>query len=928
MKKLWMVVALALLGMRAGAQAVNPQNTFGGAVSVNNPSLWLNFNDATAHFVDQVSGTTFGPTANVNAGQIVTASPSALSTGYLVVQSPALPAGLTVNKIQFQFDVTPTAGPYTIACATGTGLSLTTANSFTVNVAANTSIQTFTAPTNFTAFTVAANTHCGYWVNTAGPSVSGTYSMFTGPTGILYLAGASSLPAGTNTYTSNAGINLSMIFGGTVLSPGTVLPRQPGFDATNNANYSAAFPYNGWNAAANSSLGSYDWFTPSSMMVHVDRLNWTRSGTLVLASKGDVGSPSNSYWELYLQMNGWNSQLCYTRNSVGNSISNWGGTITQGICTSAAFDAMPNGLNYSLVITDSGTGSSGWGGTQALNMYVNGLQVGSSVGIPGASYSGTYQYGFGAVQVSVVSGGTGFTAATGFTSTGGGANCTVAGTISEAGGALTSGVLGVTYTSDYGCTSAPTVTLTSPTGTGATFSTTLNGASVVSSAPLMVPGSVSGGAFNGIAGATTTQTSTYVDEFALFPSVLSFGAISNIFYETKFYQGIVNTGTAKPVVILDDDTFVDSDNQFLLAMAIGAHKAGVITLAGLVVEDYTPAAIAAWRQMLDSAGLNDVPVTVPPVNPGASGYATTNVIAYNASTPLTLSAWAHSTAMYRSIFAKYPTRPIAVLLGGPVWGAYAAFTSSAADSVSSLTGLQLINQNGLNGGAVYAQGWLYDTSADGGTVVANNQTMPIIWVGGTPMNGGPGALYTRTASDPLWMWFNSVHTDVRQCYDCLTLQAAVSSYFTFGVSMTATGGTGYAAMTPFTLSGTGANSNCHGSGYLTASSGVLNGVEFSWGGNAVGSFSGVGSGCVTTPVVTLTGSTGTGGTISAVPTPCGKYAVAGGIPGSYSATGSCANQYMTAGSFNTNQSPISGAMMTWLINSWVDPVPIGAAKQP
>jgi hypothetical protein len=627
-------------------------------------------------------------------------------------------------------------------------------------------------------------------------------------------------------------------------------------------------------------------------------------------------------------MNGGNSQLCYTRSSSGKGIATWGGVINQGVCTSASLDALPNGMNYSIVVTDSGTGSSGWGGTQALNLYVNGLQVGSGNGIVGSWYSGSYQYGFGAVQVSVVSGGAGFTATTAFTSTGGGANCTVAGTISEASGVMTPGAYGVTYTSDYGCTSAPTIVLTTPTGTGATFSYTMSGASVASSSPLMAPGYVSNGAFAGVAGATTAQTSTYVDEFALFPSVLSFGAISNIFYETKFYQGIANTATPKPVVILDNDTFDDPDNEFLLAMAIGAHKAGVITLAGVVVEDYTPAAIAAWRQILDSAGLNDVPVTIPPVNPGMSGYATTNVIAYNANTPLTLNAWGSSTAMYRSVFAKYPTTPIKVLLGGAVWGAYAAFTSSAADSTSSLTGAQLIAQNGNNGGAIYAQGWLYDLTTSGGTVVSNNQTMPIIWVGGTPMSGGPGALSTRTANDPLWLFFNSLGSDVRQCYDCLTLEAAVSSYFNFGVSMTASGGTGYANLTPFTLSGTGANVNCHGAGYLTASSGVLAGVEFQWGSSAVGVASGVGSGCITTPTVTLTGSTGTGGSITATPTPCGTNVVSGGVPSNIYSTATCTNEYMTQGSFNTNQSPVSGAMMTWLINSWVDPaMPGGVGNQ-
>ena len=927
MKKLWIVIALALLSLRAGGQAVNPQNTFGGAVSVNNPSVWLNFNDATTSFLDQVSGQSFGPTAIGYNGSFPGSLSGGNNGGTIGVNAQPFTIGGVLSTIAFQgssYGLPATTQTFLIL--SGTAPNLTIVSSFTASVAATAKAQILVNGVNYTSPTVTAGEYIGNWVAT-GYEV-GYQSL--GTTGVLYLSGRSTLPSGPQTYGTAAGAYY--VFGGiggTAVSPGIAIPRQPGFDATNYSNYSAGFAYNAWNAAPNAAMGSYDWFTPSSTMVHVDRLNWTRSGTLILASKGDIGSTSNSYWELYLQMSGADSQLCYTRNAAGKAIGSWSGLINQGICTSGGLDVMPNGLNYNIVVTDSGTGNSGWSGTQALNMYINGLQVGSASGIAGSFASGSYQYGFGAAQVSVVSGGAGFTANTNFTSTGGGTNCTVAGYITETSGAMPIGTSAVVYTSDYGCTSAPSITLVSPTGTGATFSTTLSGASVVSSAPLMVPGYVSGGILNGIAGTASTQTPTSIDEFAEFPSVLSFGAISNIFYETKFYQGIANTATPKPVVIVDDDTFVDSDNELLLAMAIGAHKAGVITLAGVVVEDYTPAAIAAWRQMLDSAGLNDVPVSIPPVDPGSeSNYSTANVIAYNASTPLTLSAWGSSTAMYRKIFAKYPTTPVKVLLGGPNWGAYAAFTSSTADSVSSLTGRQLIAQNGANGGAIYAQGWLYDMTSNGGAVVANNQTMPIIWVEGTPMSGGPGALSTRTANDPLWMWFHSNGSDVRQCYDCLTLEAAISSYFTFGVSMTASGGTGYANSTPFTLSGTGANANCQGNGFITASGGVLSGVTFPWGANAVGANSGVGSGCVSTPTVTLTGSTGTGGTITAVPTPCGQYAVSGGLPGNISFTGACANQYFSPGSFNTNQTPVSGAMMTWLINSWVDPaMPTGAGNQ-
>jgi hypothetical protein len=1168
MKKSFMFVYFALIalpGLRVCAQAVNPPATFSSTVQANNPSVYLNFNDASSNFVDRVSGLSFSGSvaSGAGAGPHCTngsSSTTSLSCSVSSTSADALyvwvntNASATVTSVTDSLGATavlitnPAAGQYAYYFANvGAGT-----HTVTVNFSASASYPTITvvdvvnAATSSPVDVYTYNSQGSTTAVTGGPvtttqagdllissSTSGggvetwtpgtpAFSLFTNATYNGQINGT--WQAGSpGSYAFNATATTAYGWGTITVaikpkpSSSVISIQQPGFDATNNANYSAGFPYNGYNLAPNNTLGSVEWSVPFSIVRHIDRFNWNRTGTLVLASKGDIGNASNTYWELYIQMTGLYSQLCFTRNSAGNApTAGMPNAISQTLCTASNFDAMPNGMNYDIVYTEDATGIGG-----GANLYINGLlfATGNSTGV-----------GFGAATLNAT-GGTGYASSTPFVGVGGGPNCHLSGNM-----LATSGVPntnnGFTFSNNYGCTSVPAITftfsVTSPmslgnscsaqllttatsasctvssvtagstllvgslpanttgvtdtagtpvllagtpgsqgpiyyeanatagthtftfataatstsfyyplveevkgaaasspidvaayssgsgtavsvgpitttaanelavgfmqtvslggsgwytpsspfslcyspgntddcaagqagtagsytltatqsanqpwmmqlvavkplitnyaaTGTGVTLHYGLTGWMMNSPNPLMAPGAISGGVFNGIAGTNSAAPTTYDDELAIFPSVLSFTSISQLFYQTKFYQGIVNVAV-KPVVIVDDDTFVDSDNELLLAMAIGAHKAGVITLAGVVAEDYTPAAIAAWRQMLDAAGLNDVPVTIPPVNPGSSGYASANVIAYNANTPLTLSAWGYSTPMYRSIFAKYPTRPIAVLMGGPVWGGYAAFTSSAADGISSLTGLQLIAQNGAVGGAVYAQGWLYDMSASGGTIVANNQTMPILWIGGTPMNGGPGALSTRTAKDPLWLWFNSIGNDTRQCYDCLTLEAAVSSYFTFGVSMTATGGTGYAASTPFTLSGTGTNANCRGSGYVTASGGVLNGVIFPWGASAVGTISGVGSGCVSTPTVTLTGSTGTGGTITATPWACGAYGVSGGVPTTFS-TSTCANQYINFPTFNTDQSPVSGAMMTWLINSWVDPpMPSGSVN--
>jgi hypothetical protein len=906
----------------------------------------------------------------------------------------------------------------------------------------------------------------------------------------------------------------------TLLGSGTVTPRQPGFDSTQINNTSAEFPYNGFNAAPNTTLGAIEWDVPWSLMVHVDRLNWNRTGKLVLASKGDISLTSTgNWWELYLQMSGLASQLCFMRNGSGLGVNGTGALQVQnGICTKAGtYDAMPNGFNYNIIVTDNGTGSP----SSAFTLSIDGL---NGTQIPETN-QGANHFGYATLTAT---GGTGYANSTPFISSGGGTNCSVTGTITAASGVMT----GETFTTNYGCTSTPTiatifsvtsalsmgnscaVSLTStsvscsvtsvtagsaliiatpptvtnvtdtngtplllagtpggdgpiwyeanvaagthtltftasasgnyslqavevkgaaasspidvaaygsgsgtavsagpltttavsefllgflqntsgggsgwnfpyppypspaftlcqvpgdayncatlqaptignytlstvqsgsgswlsqlvaikplitsyaPTGIGGTITPGLGGASMNSTAyPLLVPGYVSAGTYYGIDGTDSTQTPTYVDEAAIFPGVLNQTQIQSLFYQTKFYQGIANTATPKPVMVIDEDGFGDSDDVYCVQMGIGLHKAGLVTLAGVVSEDGAGSVAAAWRQMLDSAGLNNVPVSIPFPLPGTNVNPTALVTAYNASTPQTTGAYENSTTMYRTIFAQYPTTPIDIVMGAAPWADMAAFMQSPADSISALTGLQMIAQNGANGGVMYGQGALWDTTVNGAYVVAHNQSMPIIWIGGTPMNGGPGPLSTRTSNDLLWTWFNYEGTDVRQCYDCLMPEAAVSSLFTFGVPVTYSGGTGYANSTPFTLSGGGPN--CKGSGFMTASGGIPNGIEFNWGATAVGVYSGIGSGCTSTPTVNLIGSIGAGVTLTATPNPCGQWTVNIGVSAAFS-TATCANQYVVPGTFNTTQSPgPSGQVMTWFINSLVDPNPVGTPR--
>jgi hypothetical protein len=968
MKKLLIVFALAALTLGASAQATNPPTTFDSAVSVHNPLLWLNFNDPTTAFKDSVSGLSFNgnaptgvpPNGNTYSGYfkqtagnyLATVSTSTLTppavsvTGWFFAASlPSVNNVLVyLNTATIPFRVTSTGAVIASVQATGGTVTATTTAtinpgfwyllSYTydsvtgLNIYINNTLSATTAP-NGTGTAHTGIAYLGNWPNgsywSGGMSDVRVYNAALTSTQINTLYTGVAIPSGLiaewqlNDGTGSTGIDSStgghnMTWSGTAggnngyyesFAPfGTVLPQQPGFDSTNSENYSATLPYNGLSMAPNNTLGSsMEWNTPWTMMMQINKLNWDKSAIkYVLASKGNVSS--STFWELYIQQNAGNSyasQLCFARSGYAASLP-----VAQTWCTARYFDAVPNGLNYSIVVEDSGTG--GWG--SAISMWING----SAQSLLGTTANSN---NFGSVTLAITSAGTGFTATTAFTSTGGGTNCTVTGTATESGGALNA----INAQSSYGCTSAPTIVLTSPTGTGAVITATAYPWTMNSpTSPLLIGGSINNGAYFGSGGADTAQGALNVDEFAEFPGNLNFTAISQLFYETKFYQGIVNTATPKPVVIVDNDTTDDPDNQFLLQTAIGLHEAGLITLAGVVANDWSSGGAALWRQMLDSAGLNDVPVTVPTVSTGTYGYPSTLLAQYNASTPLLYTSYGTSTTMYRSIFAKYPRTPIKIMLGDSNWQAFAAFMQSPADGISSLTGLQMVAQDGSNGGGVYGQGGLYDTSANGQYIVQNNQSLPIIWIGGTPSSGGPGALSTRTGTDPLWIYFNNATSDVRQCYDCLTIAAAVSSVFNFGVGMTYSGGTGYANATNFVFSGGGAN--CQGSGIMTASGGVPNGIEFSWGASITGVISGVGSGCTSAPTVNLIGATGTGVTLTATPLGCGEYPVVGGVVQPFSGA-ACANQYNGFGSFNTNSSPVSGTVFTWFINSLVDPPPAG-----
>jgi hypothetical protein len=790
---------------------------------------------------------------------------------------------------------------------------------------------------------------------------------------------------------------VSFIAGGA----GTILSGQTGFDNKEPNNTAASFPYNSYIYAPNFTLGDYDWNTPFMFMYQIDRLNWVRSGTKVLLSKGNVLSNSTPWYELYITMKTSTvAQFCFKFNGVGAP------SAVQGlVCTNAAVD-YPNGYNYNLFVANTGTGAptafSLWvngTGTSITSYNGSGYGFGSetvAVGGTGTGYAATtpihsvgggtgcvveatlnasggvpttvsltqaLNYGctsnptfaVGPYMASIAGSGTGYASSTAFTSTGGGTGCAVTGTMTSSGGVPVSVTTTPTAALQL-CTSAPTLTFTSPTGTGETITAVAPGGSGVtltasasgnsmSSAtkgPLYILGSWQASAASSWVASASVSSDTnasdppmLVDEFADFSAATSGALIYSIFYQTKFYQGLLKTIPATPYkLVFDNDGCTDPDNLYALVATIAAQRLGYITLAGVVDTDGSGQSMAMYRQLLDQAGLAHIPLSVPSVSALTStGICTAaNINAYNSATPQTASGYMSAATMYRTILAANPTTPVFIMLGGSFRGV-ADLMQSAADGISSLTGAQLVAQNAANGGAIYAQGlganiaFTGDNSLEDWTagqyVVSHNGSLPIYWYGGQPQASGPGVLSTRNAKDPMYLFATTYGSDSRQAFDSLPTASFISNAFSGGVTVAIGGsGTGYAASTPFTSTGGGAN--CVVTGYMLATGGVPSSIQYLNG----GTYPGIGSGCTNAsspPTIVLTAPTGTGVTLTATTTAsvCGTVTITASNAGS-TTTATCSNHYFLPYSVYADGS--NAAFLTWFLNSLIDPPPNGAPR--
>jgi hypothetical protein len=693
-------------------------------------------------------------------------------------------------------------------------------------------------------------------------------------------------------------------------STGTVLPQQPGFDSTAPANKSASFTYDAYLTATNDATGDFEWDKPFSVLIHVNHLNYSNSGTMYFVSKGDVGAIQQPSFVLSMSMNAGQPQLCFTLNGVGGNASN---TIARPfVCTHPGIRTFANGYNYDLIATNDGSGS-----PSALQLYVNGFTP------PYPVYLNNALYRFGSVVVTVGTSGTGYADKTQFLSVGGGQNCNVSGTLQAQNGVPKS----VIYSTNWGCDSLPTINLSAATGSGATLSTVLFGAhmSTLNRAPLVIGGALVSGKHLGIGGTAATTPPQFIDEFAVFPRVLTAYEIQRLFYQTKFYQGLLKTQPiVAPLVVFDNDGCGDSDNIYALALVIAADKLGYIKLAGAVDTDGSGPSMAMYRQILDNAGMNGVPVGVPSSTSIRSNLCTASEVdAVNPYTPQSSSGYIRAATLYRHVLADNPNKPLYIVLGGSFRGV-SDLMQSDADNISPMTGAEMIARDAINGGAIFAQGLgccgtftgdnsLQDWSA-GQYVVEHNRKLPIYWFGGIPQSSGPGILWTRDNPDPVYVFAKGLGTDTRQAYDSLAVAPLLSNIFSGGVTVAIGGtGTGYANATPFTSSGGGPA--CFVTGSMISVDGVPSSVKYD-----AGVYAGVGWGCDSTPTIILGTSGGSGALLTATPTmTCGTVSISGSHNGSTS-DAVCSNHYFLP--LSSLAAPGSVPILTWFLNSLIDDNPL------
>lgn len=550
--------------------------------------------------------------------------------------------------------------------------------------------------------------------------------------------------------------------------------RQPGFNRLATANYSALFAYNSKAVAPNNTIGDFEWNQPMTWTAHIRNLNITRSNFTrsEIASKGPKGSnlqPSDltsKGWDFLLHWTGSQTRLCVLLS--GSLVAG----VSTGFTVCANMDLV-NGVEYDVMARWDGSGVNG-----GFTFMVNNLPVASIVEQGGAS--------FGTVSTAIGGSGTGYANSTPFTSTGGGSACVVAGTMTSASGVPAS----ISYTSNAGCSSVPTLVLTAPTGTGVTLTVSLTGTSMSTlTSPLTIAGNVS----DSIAGQGTNvhnAAGIQIDEFAMYPSAPGIASPLpyQLFADTVGWQQFIALTSTPVLMIHDNDGCGDSDNYWAIDTAIRLHQRGQIRLLALNNTITVNTDSQTYRSLLDRGGLGHVPMSVSTV-PFTPTSGNCNNIATFTGTVRAQSSYPTDVVTYRSALSSSPDNSVIISLGG-AYSSINALLQSPADGIDARNGTDLFKAK-VKG--FYIQVGYVGTTITGDNNINENfaaaqNVYNILATAGVPYyltGGGAGPFsvpvtgptrYSLNPSDPAGLWLNTLFTSTggatqRSGWDLMTVLA-------------------------------------------------------------------------------------------------------------------------------------------------------------
>lgn len=546
--------------------------------------------------------------------------------------------------------------------------------------------------------------------------------------------------------------NLNYATGGA--GAASILYRQQGYDLTNPNKFAVAFPSNAYARAPNSSACDFEWTQPFSVVVQVQNLaqDHVSFAATPIVSKGTAGCGSSFNqgcttghgWAIYSAWSGAVTTFCALVSATDSS----GFANAINLCTTAANDH-PNGYPYQIALT--------WNGTTSLTGMS--LCVNASECVTPAT---TGRIGF---AFFTVTGGTGYANSTAYTLSGGGPSCVGSGTMTSSGGVPVS-----LADNSHGCTSAPTVNLVSPTGTGAVFVGNVGTTSISSATtnPLSLGlDGASVGLLHPSAGKTT------IDSAAVFNYVLPQADINSLWINSKWYQAFVGAPPLNPTpFVFSNDGCADNDNLWEKSSALKLSQLGYTKPVASINNTNWFWDDAAYKGLLDAYGFAHVPFGTPATNGAPTGHLCDNLTAFSGNIPAASTYMTDVQAAQKGLNALPAGKTAYWLEGGSyvslqnVMQSDPAFFTSKVKAVYAQAGddSTTTNTHGFGGNAASCK-------PCGAYVFANlaSLAVPYYQRGAAAFGTGPGTAKTRTVNDPFTIALNGLGDVGRAGWDSIPL---------------------------------------------------------------------------------------------------------------------------------------------------------------